>query len=252
MTVPVFASVQGRSDQFERCVLRVRDTSGEGQGGSTKCGRMIARAYAKGPNEPPGPPCRRPRHRASRHRRGSMLRIRPAPSLRWYPQSAKRTPRTRPAHDARATTVMYIKAAIRLRRLERHVFVIILVFCVTNSERQASSIKAWLPVRGPGSQGSGDSAGRRDSAMETPKSQRLRDWPDIPLAPGRRRRPVRNEANSGECQVERTLRNEPNSLGKREPGDNRLGSFVRTQGNCSASSYPSHGSYRSPLVVRTH
>ena len=29
------------------------------------------------------------------------------PSPRWYPQSDKRMPRTRPAHDTRATTVMY-------------------------------------------------------------------------------------------------------------------------------------------------
>jgi hypothetical protein len=114
-------SVWGWLSEFEGCVYRFGDTSGEGDKRTVEVrachhcplpvgkGSSARRRSQEGASNVPRGPHRTRRRREPPDTDGwSTLRIRPATlSPRWYPQRTKRTPRTRPAHDARATTAMH-------------------------------------------------------------------------------------------------------------------------------------------------
>jgi hypothetical protein len=110
----------GRSGEFERCVYRVRDTSGERAQANPRRTGEPPRAPARWKDRPPGshagPPASLGGPMANSHegepsvtggRSALPVRARLL-SPRWYPQRGKRTPGTPPACDARAATVRHL------------------------------------------------------------------------------------------------------------------------------------------------
>jgi hypothetical protein len=116
MSVLAVPSTPARTGEFERCVYRFAGTGGEGHkrivvACTHRPSPVLASSLAHSTSQiSQEAPSHTSAEKASRCRRRVPALCQTGLLVpRWYPQSDKRTPRTRPDHDARATMVMHTR-----------------------------------------------------------------------------------------------------------------------------------------------